>query len=401
MVQNPRLLSLLAAGALGILTNAGAQPAAANANEAADRLWKSFLARYDEYSLKPLDPKTLDEKAREALIRSAGPKFRSWKADARPTFPELADAMTAQDASVTKFTRTEQALEELLPKIDTYGQYKPAADVAQWMEALRQNPGSVHLTLEQTPDGRTLCFPLEGGPADQAGINPGATLLAVDNRSTDGKTLSALRLAFVGPPNTPIQLKVRQPQGKTEEFTIQRTDKPSPNIVVTSSPLGLTVRIRKFDKGCALAVKNQLQPYPKPNRLTLDLRGNPGGLRDEALKIVSLFFPEGTPLGKFTTRAGEQTANDGNGVFIEPGSIRILQDERTASAAEYLIATLKDGLPGKVKLFGTKTYGKSHSTVHVLLEGGGELAVTETLLTTTSGKSWDKTGIAPDQEGKD
>ena len=73
---------------------------------------------------------------------------------------------------------------------------------------------------------------------------------------------------------------------------------------------------------------------------------------------------------------------------------------RTASAAEYLIATLKEGVPDKVTLFGAKTYGKSHSTSHCMLEGGGELAVTETLLSTASGRSWDKTGIAPDRADK-
>ena len=52
-------------------------------------------------------------------------------------------------------------------------------------------------------------------------------------------------------------------------------------------------------------------------------------------------------------------------------------------------------------LFGRKTYGKSHSTAHVMLEGGGELAVTETLLSTASGRTWEKTGIDPDQAGKE
>ena len=80
-------------------------------------------------------------------------------------------------------------------------------------------------------------------------------------------------------------------------------------------------------------MKTKLEAYPNPGRLTIDLRGNSGGLRDEALRVASLFFPQGTPLGKFTTNTGEQTANDGNGVAVEPTAIRILQDGRTASAA--------------------------------------------------------------------
>ena len=95
-----------------------------------------------------------------------------------------------------------------------------------------------------------------------------------------------------------------------------------------------------------------------------------------------------------------ETYKDDNGVLVNPGSIQILQDERTASAAEYLIAALKEGCPDKVSRFGRKTYGKSHSTARVLLAGGGELGVTDTLLSTASGRSWDKTGIEPDQAAK-
>lgn len=167
------------------------------------------------------------------------------------------------------------------------------------------------------------------------------------------------------------------------------------------TPMGVTVRIRRFDPACAIAIRQQLEAYPKPGRLTLDLRGNPGGLREEALMVASLFFPEGTPLGKFTTRGEVQIANNVNPLFVEPGSIQILQDRRTASAAEFLIATLREGLPGKVTSFGTTTYGKAHSTARVALAGGGELSVTEAALTTAAGKSWDTTGIPPDQADKE
>lgn len=401
LVQVSRLLGISAAGALACIPIACAEPAPAVGNDAAEQLWQSFLTSYNQFSLHALDPQVLDEKARVALIQAGGPKFRSWKPDAQPTLPALANAMVDHDPSVSKFTRIERTLEVLLPQIDTYGHYKPATDVALLREALRQNPGSVHMTLDQAPDGRILCYPMEDGPAELAGIKAGAILLAVDGRPAEGKSISAIRLAFVGPPNTPIQLKLRQPQGKIEEFAVTRTDKRSPKIYLTKSPLGLTLRIRGFDEGSAKLVKSELEPYPEPSRLTIDLRGNPGGLRDEALKVASLFFPQGTSLGKFTTNRDTGTANDGNGISVNPASIRILQDGRTASAAEFLIAALKEGLPDKVSLYGSKTYGKGHSTSHITLEGGGELAVTEALLSTASGKTWEKSGIPPDQASKE
>jgi len=377
-----------------------AEPAAAAANETADRLWQDFLDKYAALSLHPLDASALDEKAREFLIITAGPRFRSWKPADQPTFPALLTTLIDKDPTVSKFERIEKTLAVMVPKIDIYGHYKFATEVAQWDEALRQNPGSIHMTLDLSDDGRILCYPQPDGPAELAGVNPGAQLLTVDSLPTIGKTLGAMRLAFVGPPDTPITLRIKQPQGKIEELRIIRSAKESPIVTTKESPLGVTVRIRRFDRGSADAVKQQLEAHPNPKRLTLDLRGNPGGDCDEAFRVSSLFFPEGTVLGKFTTHAGVETLKDGDGVFVNPGSIQILQDERTASAAEYLIAALKEGFPDKVSQFGKRTYGKSHSTARVLLAGGGELGVTDTLLSTASGRSWDKTGIDPDQAAK-
>lgn len=374
-----------------------AEPAADSGDELAASLWQSFIAKYNEFSLRPLAAAELDAKARAALLGTAGPLFRSWKADRQPTFPALLDAVMAEDPSVTKFERTEHALTALLPQIDKYGYYKSAADIAQWDAALKKNRGSIQMTLDQAPDGRVLCYPAADGPAEQAGVKAGAQLLAVDRRPAEGKSFAALRLEFVGQPHTEIELKIRQPQGKIETLTITRSDQEAPVVTTTKTPMGVTVRIRRFDADCAITIRKQLEAYPKPGRLTLDLRGNPGGLRDEAMMLASLFFPEGTPLGKFITRDNVQLANNLNPLFVAPGSIQILQDGRTASAAEYLIATLREGLPGKVTSFGRKTYGKAHSTARVSLEGGGELSVTEAALATASGKSWDGTGIPPDQ----
>ena len=153
----------------------------------------------------------------------------------------------AKDAAVTKFERIERTLAALLPQIDKYGSYKSAADIAAWNEATRKNRGSFLMTIDQTADGRVLCYPIADGPAEKAGVKAGAQLLAVDNRPADGKSIAALRLEFIGPPDSQIELKIRQPQGKIENLTITRTDKEAPVLLTTKTPLGVSVRIRRFD----------------------------------------------------------------------------------------------------------------------------------------------------------
>lgn len=396
MVQISRILGISALSSLLLAVHSRAE-----LDTAADLLWKSFQENYRAYSYKPLDPAVLDAKARAALIETSGPRFRSLKPDDKPTLPELAAAMVDRDGSVTEFGRVEMALQALLPGIDKYGHYQSASDVAQLSEAIKHGGGSVHMTLDNAQEGEILCFPYEGGPAQLAGIGSGAQLLEVDGRSAKGKSLHALTLAFVGPPDTVIELKIRQPHGKIEVFRVNRTSKKFPNVSVENTPLGVTLRIRKFGNDTGAQVKADMQPYGQPKRLTIDLRGNPGGVRDEALKVASLFFPKGTVLATFTTQSGVKTATDGNDVKITPGSIRILQDARTASAAEYLIAALKEGLPDITTVFGEKSYGKSHSTILLPLSGGGHISVTEALLATGSGRSWDKAGISPDDSSKD
>jgi len=389
-------IRLLLTGTATCLLASYASPLLRAEDAAGLALWRSFMETYQEFSLEPLEAGALDEKAREALISTAGFRFRTWEPSAGASAPALAEAMVREDPAVSAFERIERALVSLMPEIDRYGSYRPAAEVSQWVEVLRNNRGSVQMTLDQAPDGLIYCYPHEGGPADKAGIHQGAVLLQVGDLNARGQSLAAVSLAFVGPPEAPLTIRARQPQGIEEEFTLVRTDKPAPKITVNQSPLGVTLSIRSFDKDSARRVKDLMEPHANPGRLTIDLRGNSGGYRDEVLKIASLFFEQGTPLGSFTTRQGKQNATDGNEVFISPNSISILQDQRTASAAEYLIATLREGLSEKVTLFGTRTYGKSHSTAALLLDGGGRLTVTEALLSTGSGFNWDQTGIEPD-----
>lgn len=391
MVQIPRILGIPAASFLIFIPTA-----VSGQDSSADLLWKSFQETYRAFSIKPLDSGELDTRAKEALIKVSGPRFSTWKAEDKPDLHDLVAAMVGKDDSLSEFERVEMALQALLPEIDRYGKYQSASDVSQLSEALKQGGGSVHMTLDNSQDGETLCFPYEGGPAQLAGIGNGAQLLEVDGRSAKGESLHALRLAFVGPPDTQIELKVRQPHGKIEVFKIMRTSKRFPNVSVENSPLGVTLRIRKFENDTGSQVKEAMQSNTEPKRLTIDLRGNPGGLRDEALKVASLFFPKGTVLATFTNQSGVQTATDGNDTLISPGAIRIIQDGRTASAAEYLVAALKEGLPKITTVFGEKSYGKSHSTALLSLSGGGQISVTEALLATGSGMSWDKTGIEPD-----
>ncbi|MGC4014465.1 MAG: S41 family peptidase [Luteolibacter sp.] len=391
------LRSLLAALLVPVLHAEPEVAAETNSNQqaAGAELWEDFQKNYKEYSFSPLPADELDLKARKALLTALGTRYRSWEPDKAPSLPELIEAVHKNDPASSTFDLAEKALTALLPTIDRFGLYESSSEIAQLQEASRQSGGQIAMIVERDDNGRLLCFPEPEGPASEAGINYGSELLEVDGVSVERKRLAAVKLAFIGP-SPSVSVKIRQPQGKEETLSIKRTTQVFPSVSAKKGPTGLSVRIRKFDSGSASRFKALLQENAPVTRLILDLRGNPGGLRDEAMLAASLFTPEKTVLGRLKDGQGERDVSDGNGVFCEPQSIQILQDRRSASGAEFLAASLRENLPGKVKIFGEPSYGKSHSTVKLPLYGGGIMTVSESLMMTASGKSWDKTGLQPD-----
>jgi len=373
-----------------------AEPEAApERHPGAEALWEDFAKNYTSLSLEPLPAADLDLKAREALLSALGTRYRSWKPDKAATLPGLANAVSKADPALSPFELVEKALVVLLPSIDRYGRYEASSELAQMKEASRQSGGKIGMNIEIDEGGHLRCFPEPDGPADQAGVNHGAELLEVDGQSVERKPLAAVNLAFISPAPT-VAVKVRQPQGKEDKLTITRTTQVFPAVTSKKGPAGLTVRIRHFDAGAAASLKTILTENKPVNRLVLDLRGNHGGLYNEAMLCASLFFPEKTVLGHLKDREGDHVSLDGNGVFAEPQSIQILMDRGSASGSELLAACLRENMADKVKIYGDRSYGKSHVLERQPIYGGGAMTVTTALMTTASGQSWDKTGLKPD-----
>ena len=227
MVQVPRILSISAAGVLACLALARAQSPPVRKTRPPIGCGRVSLrtTASSPFSLSISTGGSMSGRGRFSS-GTAGPKSVSWEASMpNRFFPALAAAMVAQGGLRFRSSIADRA--------DTGIPFAPAnrylrditkprgPDVAQLREALRQNPGSVHMTLDQSPDGRILCYPMEDGPCrtrrHQAWcpcFSPWTTCPA------EGKSISALRV----PPlldrlNTPdLGCEVRQPQGKIEEY---------------------------------------------------------------------------------------------------------------------------------------------------------------------------------------
>ena len=156
----------------------------------------------------------------------------------------------------------------------------------------------------------------------------------------------------------------------------------------------LYLRIRIFNKQTAKAVQGSLERNKPYSAVILDLRGNSGGILNEALKVAD-FFTDNEIItytsGRDDSNIHYYTSKEGR---LYSGPLAILVDGETASAAEVLAAGLQD--QSRAKIIGTKTFGKGTIQNVIQMSNGGKLVLTTEQFFTPSGKIIHQNGVTPD-----
>jgi hypothetical protein len=156
----------------------------------------------------------------------------------------------------------------------------------------------------------------------------------------------------------------------------------------------LYLRVRVFNRQTTKQIKASLEKSPLVSGVILDLRGNSGGIFNEALKTADL-FTDGEIItytaGKDNADIHYYTSKEGE---LYSGALVVLVDGDTASAAEVLAAGLQE--QSRAKLVGTQTFGKGTIQNVMVMSGGGKLVLTTEQFFTPSGKIIHKNGVTPD-----
>ncbi|NDU72433.1 PDZ domain-containing protein [Actinomadura sp. DSM 109109] len=245
-------------------------------------------------------------------------------------------------------------------------------------------------------DSRVLVASVQPGtPAARAGVRPGDAVTRVGDASVTGWDISRVAEALRGRPDETVELTVLR-ERRTMRFHLVRTKVSGGDVTVTELPgRARMVRVGAFTRGTGGQVRAAVTGHPPGGGVLLDLRGNPGGLVDEAVEAASAFLPGGPvvtyePRGRPVQRRTVTVPGDARTPLV------VLVDAGTASAAEIVAGSLRDR--DRAVIVGSRTYGKGSVQEPLRLADGSVIELTVGRYRTPSGRNLDGIGIEPDVE---
>jgi carboxyl-terminal processing protease len=243
-----------------------------------------------------------------------------------------------------------------------------------------------------------IVAPLDGSPAQRAGLKPGDIILQVDGQDVAGRPLDQVVKKISGPPGTSLTLTVLTPaSARTRQVTLTRATFEMHFVTWRTLPGTKIVQLRiaAFDKGVAAALRKTLIEIQKRplTGVALDLRNDPGGLLDEAVDSASQFLKGGNILLVKNARGIEKPVPAKPGGEATEIPLVVLVNGGTGSGAEIVAGALRDA--HRASLVGETTFGTGTVLREFKLSDGSALLLAiEEWLTPSGEIIWHK-GITP------
>jgi len=266
------------------------------------------------------------------------------------------------DIDPTKLVKT--SVDKMLESLDPYTNFIPEDDMEDFRFMTTGDYAGIGALISKQKGKILIAEPYEGFPAQKSGLKAGDVLLEVAGKSTEKLSTEDVSALLKGPANKPVVVKIqRYGQKKTMDIEIMREKiqiDPVPYYGMLDKETGY-IRLSNFYENCTERVKMALIELKEKNgakTLVLDLRGNPGGLLIEAVRIANLFIPKGQEIvstrGKVKQWDKVYTATENPIDTIMP--IAVLVNRGSASASEIVAGAIQDLDRGMI--IGTRTFGK-------------------------------------------
>lgn len=282
---------------------------------------------------------------------------------------------------------------------DPYTTYYTKEEMDELMEETTGNYVGIgiYMTLDIDNNAIYVVKPMEGSPAEEAGIQAGDLITKVDGKEYSGEELDQASNAIKGEEGTTVKLEILR-DGETKELEVERRKIVVSHIVEKKFDNIGYLLIEDFDGGCAKEFEEKYKELESQgiDRLIIDLRNNGGGVVDEAVSIADMLLDKDDTILITKDKKGNEeiTKSEHNPTITMP--VVVLTNGYSASASEILVGALQDN--ERATIVGTKTYGKGVIQEVDRLNDGSGLKITIEEYYTPNKNEINKVGIEPDEE---
>tara|TARA_B100000686_G_scaffold259242_1_gene271680 strand:- start:1032 stop:2171 length:1140 start_codon:yes stop_codon:yes gene_type:complete len=292
------------------------------------------------------------------------------------------------------------AINGVLQSLDPYSGYMSPEMLKEMQTETKGEFGGLGIEVSMEAGVVKVISPIDGSPAEEVGVKAGDYIVKINGTQVQGKTLSEAVDLMRGPIGSEIEITVRRiGVRKAITFKIIRDiiEIKSVKSKVLEDNIGY-VRLTSFNDNSSDQFKNIIKDYKKNkkiNKFILDLRNNPGGLLDQAIKITDFFLDKGEIV---STKSKKKIDNRKwfakKGDIIDGSTLLVLINYGSASASEIVAGALKDHK--RAIILGESSYGKGSVQSIIPLKNDGAIRLTVSKYYLPSGDSISEVGVSPD-----
>lgn len=295
----------------------------------------------------------------------------------------------------------EGSIKGMVAELDPHSAFLPARDFKIFQGDTEGRFGGIGVEVDFSGEQVVVIAPIEGSPAERAGIKPGDRIVAIDGQPVQGRSPETLVREMRGKPGSKVSVSIRRkPDEKVLEFELMR------EVIKVSSIAAkllkgdvLYIRVKSFQNGTHQELLSHVATLRRRARrgfggIVLDLRNNPGGLVNEASAVADEFLTGGVI---YTTRHRNRVVREARARrsgALRRGPMVVLVNEFSASAAELVAGALQDN--HRASLVGAPTFGKGSVQTIIDLPNGSGLKLTTALYFTPRGQAIQAAGVTPD-----
>jgi len=334
-----------------------------------------------------------------SVANRAGPSLREIALFAQ-TFETLRQAYVEP---VSDSTLMQAALHGMVAGLDPHSAFLDARQLRELDEDTSGQYTGLGIEVAEVQGTLRIITPIDGSPAQKAGIRAGDTILGINGKTVEPDALDAALDALRGAPGTPITLTILHSGASAPvQVHLLRSEIQVPSVRTRMlAPHIAYLRIVQFQSDTAASLRSQIEQLQRAHGplagAVLDLRDNPGGLVNAAVAIADDFLDQGVIVSTRGRLPGSDTVYRATpGDLLHGAPLVVLINSGTASAAEILAGALKDN--GRAVLMGRRSFGKGSVQSVLPLADGNAVKLTTALYYTPDGQSIQARGISPQIE---